>query len=229
MADFFEPKQEETTVEEPKTEEITLNGKTYTQDELSQLVGLGELGREVETKYNTKLDRVYPEYTKSTQAIKDYEAKMAEMEKELLSFKEKAGTELSQEELRAKAIAEAEGLGLVHSGNVKKFIAEYIEGSKLLDNVSNIAKSAEEKGIKTTPEDILRHMDAEGFRNPEKAFNDLYADKLKAWEAEQVSKLKTPGLVTQNSSSAGSKLPSDVKVTRDNLDQLVAEALTETL
>jgi hypothetical protein len=229
MADFFEPKKEEETTVEEQNNDITLNGKTYTQDELTQLVGLGELGREVETKYNTKLDRVYPEFTKSTQALKEAQEKLDALERERVVLKEQSGSELSPEEMKAKAIAEAEGLGLVHAGNIKRYVAEYMEGAKLLEDVTEITRTAAEKGIKTTPEDLLKYMDAEGFRNPQKAFKDMFEDQLKEWESKQLNNLKTPGLVTQSSSSAGSKVPADVKVDRNNLDQLVAEALAEQL
>ena len=77
--DFFleEPKTEEA---ETEPEKIKLGEKEYTQDELSKLVGLGETANELETKWNTKIDRLYPEYTKATQERKELEDKLKDLE-----------------------------------------------------------------------------------------------------------------------------------------------------
>ena len=90
MPDKFFDKEEERVeekVEEIKEEPQTIKvgEKEYTQEELSRKVGLGELADELESKWNTKIDRLYPEYTKSTQENtelrkfkEDFEAKQAE-------------------------------------------------------------------------------------------------------------------------------------------------------
>ena len=74
MADdnFFKP--EENAEVATEIEKVKVGEKEYSQDELSKLVGLGEKWTETETKFNTKMDRVVPEYTKATQKIKEYEA-----------------------------------------------------------------------------------------------------------------------------------------------------------
>ena len=54
----------------------------------------------------------------------------------------------------------------------------------------------------------------------------MHEDALDSWKEQQLGKTKKPGLVTETSSSAGSKRPAEVKVTRDNLNQLVSEALS---
>ena len=62
--DFFDKPEEK--VDEPKEEEkqeeakVKVGEKEYTQDELSKLVGLGEIGAEAEEKFNVKLDKVWP-------------------------------------------------------------------------------------------------------------------------------------------------------------------------
>ena len=63
MADeFFEDKKMEPQVPEEVTPEvIKLGEKEYSQEELSKLVGLGEQAVELETKWDTKLDRLMPE------------------------------------------------------------------------------------------------------------------------------------------------------------------------
>src|SRR3990167_6033242 len=83
--------------EETKTQEVEkvkVGEKEYTQDELSHLVGLGEVGAELESKWNTKIDRLYPEFTKATQERED-------LRKQVEGFKNQpTGEELSTEENR---------------------------------------------------------------------------------------------------------------------------------
>ena len=45
-------------------EKVKIGEQEYTQEELDRYVKLGKLAQEAEDKYNTKLDRVWPEYTK---------------------------------------------------------------------------------------------------------------------------------------------------------------------
>ena len=84
MADDFYKDEEVTeeveNKEEPET--IKVGDKEYTQDELQKIVGLGEIGLEAEEKYKTKIDRVWPEYTKGQQRLQDLERKVEEYEKE---------------------------------------------------------------------------------------------------------------------------------------------------
>jgi hypothetical protein len=79
--DFFQEDQQ------GESQKIKVGEKEYTQDELNTLVGLGQIAQEVETRYNTKIDRVYPEFTKSQQKLKTYESEIETLRKEKESSK----------------------------------------------------------------------------------------------------------------------------------------------
>ena len=149
---FFkkEEKEEEKAVEEKKEEEksdlIKVGEKEYTQEELSRKVGLGELADELESKWNTKIDRLYPEYTKSTQELSELRKYKEEQERLETEAKAKKGEELTPEEIKKQAIAEADNLGLVHSGNVNSFIASFLQARDLIDDSEAIIALGEEDG-----------------------------------------------------------------------------------
>ena len=203
--------------EEPQT--IKVGEKEYTQEELSRKVGLGELADELESKWNTKIDRLYPEYTKSTQENtelrkfkEDFEAKQAEE-------KLKKGEELSPEESKKQAIAEADKLGLIHSGNVNQFIATFLQARDIRDEASSLLDQAKEDGKPTTSVDeLVDYMFENGFKDPTKAYKDKYDKELDDWKEKQLSKIKSNGMQTLDTSTAGGKEPEPLKL--NNLDSL---------
>ena len=226
MTDFFKKEEkEEKPVEEIKVEEtkepekVKVGDKEYGQEELSRLVGLGELGMELETKWNTKLEKVYPEFTKATQERDTYRKKVEEFEASQVKEKAAKGEELSPEELKKQALTEAEGLGLVHSGNVNQFIANYLSARDLIDDTEAVIAQAEEDGKpKTTTEDLLAHMETTGIKSPEKAYKDKFETELDELKEKKLSSIKSNGMQTLDGSTAGSKEPEIPKFT--NLDSL---------
>lgn len=210
----------------------------YTLEELSGLVQDGQFKREIEEKQNTKLDKVFGEYTKLTQAQKDWAAKEADYEKKLAEATkpavdaDKAG-ELTPE-IIAQAKAEAKKIGLLSEEDVKeyfdkKFPEMYSQQrayDKIIDTANDYAKEID--GNDGRPafvvEDVFGHMKETGIRDPYKAYKDLHEEKLDEWKAKQLSK-KGSDFVTEPSSSAGGKTPPEVRPTRDNLDDLLKEAI----
>jgi hypothetical protein len=226
MADkFFEDKEEMEDNQEPQ--KIKVGEAEYTQDELNELVGLGKLGKEVEEKYNTKLDRVYPEFTKNSQKVKDYESELEKLRAEKAERERDPKAQLTPEELREKALQDAEKIGLVHQGNVSAFIRREMQIAKLEQDVQSLVAEAAEKGIKTSDLAIVEHMEKEGFKDPRKAFKDMFEDQLAKYDREQEEKLKQEGLVTNDVSTAGFKLPREIKLDKSNLHKYVEEALQE--
>ena len=69
MDNFFDDPKDPVVVDQPT--KIKVGEREYSESELADLVKMGELGREVEEKYNTKLDRVYPEFTKKSQRVRE--------------------------------------------------------------------------------------------------------------------------------------------------------------
>ena len=223
MGTFFEePKKEEEKVEEKKEEKselIKVGEKEYTQEELSRKVGLGELADELESKWNTKIDRLYPEYTKSTQELSELRKYKEEQERLATEAKAKKGEGLTPEEIKKQAIAEADSLGLVHAGNVNKFIGSFLQARDLIDDSEAIITKAVEEGKpKTTTEDLLAYMDETGIKNPDLAYKAKFEKELDTWKQEQLAKVKSSDMKTLDASTAGSKEPEIPKLT--NIDSL---------
>jgi len=226
-ADFFEePKAE--TPEVPVEEKIKLGDKEYTQSELQDLVGIGEKTREIETNLNTKIDRVYPEYTKATQKNREYEAKIKDYETKT------ATPQLDEESIR-QAKEAAKKIGIVTDDGIAEFVSKnfrqmYMQeraAEKLLDDCRDFEKDMDgtDGRPKFKTEEILQYMQETGIRNPEKAYKDKYEKEVDSWKEGKLGQARKSGMVTETGSTAGGKEPTKVRVTRDNLDQLIKEAL----
>ncbi len=228
MADYFEKEEEQKPVVEAQPEKIKLGEKEYSQDELSQLVGLGESYREIETKYNTKLDRVWPEYSKSQNRVKELEAEM-----EKIKQAQSAPKDLDENSIK-EAKEAARKIGLVTDEqfadfmgkNFRQFYQQERAAERLLDDCKDFEGEYDGKdgrpAFKT--EEILNYMNETGIKNPELAYKTKYEPQLDSWKATELSKAKKPGLTTVTDTE-GYKVPSNVKVTRDNLQDLIREQL----
>lgn len=226
MADFFnkeEEKKEEKTEEIKTSEEqqqlIKVGEKEYTQEELSRKVGLGELADELESKWNTKIDRLYPEYTKSTQELVELRKFKEEQDKLATEVKAKKGEELSPEEIRKQALAEADKLGIVHTNNVYQFIDAYLQARDMKEDAEVLIAEAKESGKPTaTVDELFKYMEETGIKNVELAYKTKFELELDKWKEAQLEKMKNGEMKTLNASSAGSKQPEPPKLT--NLDSL---------
>ena len=216
MADFINTdEQSEETPQEP--EKVKVGEKEYTQEELSKLVGLGEIGLEAEEKYNVKIDKIWPNHQQTINEKQRLERELDEARQQQTKAKAETGEELSPEEVAKQARVEAKKLGLISIEDVNEYIDRRIEAINLKEETESIVGEAEEKyGIKTSEDAIYNHMVDTGIRNPQKAFKDLYEEKLDAWKEKQLESLKKPGMVTEDSSDAGAKQPKSEPVNKDN-------------
>jgi hypothetical protein len=219
----------EDTQDQVVVERIKVGEDEYTQDELTQLVDLGKIGREAEEKFGTKIDRVWPEYTKKSQYAKELESKVQDYETRLsqsASQKQSQGEELSPDEARRVARQQAKELGLVTTEDFDQYYMNRRAAERLIDDSeSTIQKMTADGFPKTTVDQLLRHMDETGIRQPGKAYKDMFEteiDEIK--EKKYVGLTKKSSLVTGERSFAGSKSPMPTKVTDDNIGQLLAEA-----
>jgi hypothetical protein len=226
MADnknFFEEPQEEIQ-EEPQT--FKLGDKEYSQDDLSRLVGLGEIASEAEEKYKTKIDRVWPEYTKATQKMSDYERKIAELEAKVTqpTQQQPSNMELTAEQ-KALARKQIEDLGFGQD-NFRAIVREELAAKELLSDIDSLMFDAKENGQPvTTQRELLQHMSETGIKNPAKAYKDMFETELDAIKEKKIAEIRPQGMTTTHGSQAGGKQPAPVKVTRANLNDLVASAL----
>lgn len=223
MADFF---QDDTTVQE--VEKIKVGEKEYTQDELNTLVGLGEIAQDVETRYNTKIDRVYPEFTKSQQKLKGYESELEELRKLKESNQNKPQAQWTDEQkaLVKQQLQDVLGGEVVTNKQLEEWYSSRRSGERLLEESQEL--EGEIDGLDGRPkfktEEILQHMQETGIRNPMKAYKDKYEPELDKWREGELLKAKPNGMVTQMGSNSG-KQPVPVKVTKENLEKLMSEAL----
>lgn len=223
MADFFKPKEEEPT---PTEQKFTIGDKEYTQDELNDLVSKGNQYSEIETKFNTKLDKVVPDYTRASMEASEWKKKYADLEQAQLREKMNQGAQLSPDEIRMRARQEAVNLGLMTDETTPALIRAEIAGYELRKETDSVVGELDEMGIKADPKIILKYMDAADLDNPQDAVDQLYGGQIKNWQAEQLNKQKPEGLYAERGSEAGGfKLPEDVKVNDGNLMELFKQAV----
>src|ERR1035437_2250465 len=69
------------------SENFTINGQEYSPEEATNLVELGNKYKKIESDLNTSLDKVYPEYTKTSQENKTLKEQLAERDTQLEELK----------------------------------------------------------------------------------------------------------------------------------------------
>lgn len=212
MADtFFDDGATQETPQEPS--KVKVGEREYTQEELSALVGLGETAREIELKQNTKLDRVFPEFTKSRQELKDLKGELEELRSTQERFKQAITGENEApdpEALKAQAIEQARSLGLVTKEDAMQAAFEAVRAKETLDEIKAINKDAESNGKpRVDPKELLDWMGQNGLENASVTvgYKLKYENELDAWKQNKLEGIKQPGFETQSSSTAGSKEP----------------------
>jgi len=214
-------------------EKVSVGGKEYSSQELESLVGLGQIAKEVETSQNTKIGNLYPEFTRSRQELKSVREEL-----EALKAQAEQRTKLPENEEQAikEARDAAKKLGLVSVDDFKEVLGKhyrdfYVQeraAEKLLDDVMGL--QGEVDGSDGRPafvaEDILEYMRDTGVKSPKAAYSLKFEGELLKWKEQQLTKAKKPGMATMET-MPGVKQPAEVKITKDNIHQLVSEALNE--
>ncbi len=213
------------TKDEGKSEEpemVKVGDKEYSQEDLGNLVGLGQQFQEIEKKQGQPVDDIIKSWGDRGNRIGELKTQVSELEKQEITKKEEAGQQLSPEELQKKVIAEAETMGLIHKGNIDKYIDARNEAGQILANVNSVVDQAKKDGKpETDAEALVKHMQETGIKQPEKAYKDLFETELDAWKEKQLKKIDKPKLATEDTSGAGSKEPAPQKVNKGNLDDLL--------
>jgi len=243
--DFFNKNTDDTTDQsdaadaEAQEEMVKVGDNEYTQEELSRLVELGGMAQEAEEKYNTKLDRVYPEFTKKSQKVKEYEQKLEELEAKIQegqSQPERPPQGPYDEKAVAEAKQAAKALGLVTDEDFDAYLDKHFrtryaverQAEKLVDDTKRLEKELDGKDGRPAfdAEEILMYMQENpGFTDPMKAYKDKYEEQIDAWKEKKYAEKKRPATYTQSASSAGRKTPAPVKITKDNLQSAIREQL----
>lgn len=208
----------DTPVIVPEPAKIKIGEEEFDLEQAQRLVSLGKIGLEAEEKYNTRLDRVWPEFTKTKNEMKELHNQM--------QVRAEPQADPNDEMEKAKAVLK--NLGFMTKEEAQSLTQtqyrQYREAEKVLESTQ--ALEAKYNGTdgrpKANAEDLLMYMQETGIRNPEVAYKIKYEDELDSWRSKQIK--KKPGLTTETAVQAD-KQPSDVRPNPDNLLSMISEAL----
>lgn len=218
------------TIDTTTDEKIKVGEKEYSQDELNNIVNLGETAHEFETKWNRKIDQFYPDYTQKSQRLAELERQEADRAKAELDRKAQEGN-LSPEEERRLALDKAKEWGFVTRDDfeteVNKTVLNTLAAKEIISTAQTVISGAVEKGQpKETVDGLIAYMQETGVRDPEKAYKLKHEAEIDTWKEAQLGKIKQPGLDTQTGSSAGAKQPPAPTIpTKDTLNSEVERFL----
>lgn len=240
MADYFAQEDEQTTPDESQEQEentFTVGDDTYTQEELQALVEKGRFAQEVEEKQNTKLDRVFPEYTKTSQELKKAKEELEQLRAQAEQSQTQQTGDMDESQIK-QAQEAARKIGLVTMQDfedlMSKSFSKYYASEKSVDQRMQEGRELEKQidGSDGRPkfdmQDMAEWMSENNYGNLsfEDAYTLRYKQNLNKWQEDQIQSSKRGGMETMTGSTAGSKQPANVKVTRDNLESLIDESLS---
>lgn len=220
---------------------IVINGQEYSTEDIQSALEVKNKAGELESKWNTKLDSLMPEYTRLTQERSQWQSEKQQLQQQIAHFQQKQdrGTDTEADFEKAKEAARKLGIPLKEDlekeGYVKKDdLEKYLEERDLKrSQVESILKKADELEQQIDGSDgrpkfnkkmVLAWAQAYGKTDLMEAYKDMHGDVLKEWEATQVESKKNPSLKTIKPSS-GKKEPSDVRPNDDNVKDMLREQL----
>ena len=211
----------------------------YTQEQLEELVNFGKLAKEAEERYDTKIDRVYPEFTKKSQLIKEYEQKIQDYESKFKEFETKNTQPAYNDDEQVRLAKEAakkiglltkediEELGLITKDRFNQEYNQVRQAEKLLDGMNKYSKELD--GTDGRPkfdiDEILEYMNETGIQDYKVAYKVKYDDQLSEWKTRELQKSRKSGLYTEESQTFADKAPRETKTTRNNLSDSIRQAL----
>lgn len=227
--------QEEQEKQEEQQEEVKIKvgDQEYSQDELDRLVSLGKIGVEAEEKYNTKLDKVWPEFSKTKNEYKQLKEEL-EQTKSQVQQKVEQGDQLPEEGVK-QAQEAARKLGIVLEPDFEKRLGDsfrkyYVQeraAEKLLEEGKELEREITGKDgrPKFDLEKTLTFMSQNpGFKEIKKAYEAMHPEELAEWRADQILKGKKKGISTLEDTPSD-KQPQEVRLNNDNLAKALEEAL----
>lgn len=222
---------------------IVINGQEFDPADAQELIELGTKTRDFESKWNTSLDKVYPDYTRATQKA----ARADELERELEETKRQAAEfqakldRASTPKAQADVIKAAREAGLAdqewlrEQGYMTKADVEQMLSARKTEEqqANEVLKKADELESKIDGSDgrqpfikeaVLAYAYTYGITDLEEAYEKMNERLNTAWKQREIDKAKTKGLTTQT--AGGSKNPpSTGKVDDSNVRDLLKEAL----
>lgn len=234
MNKFFDDEEEKE--EEQEVQKIKLGDKEFTEDELKSYVDKGNKVDEYEKKYNTSFDKAWSAYGRTTQENSELKTKLTDLESKINQPVIPTNADMDPV-VKAQAIEAAKKLGLVTKEDLssvpnkevfKEWYQEQRQAEKLLDEMESlegkINGSDGRPAFKT--DEVLSYMQSNGVSNPMAAYKIMHEESLDKWKESKLKESRGRGFVTETQGGGtGDKRPSEVKVTKDNIEDLLAEAL----
>lgn len=225
-------------------EKISINGQEYSPEEAQEFIELGRRARQIESDLNTSLDKVYPEYTKTSQRLKGVEQEKVELAQQLEDLKRqseerKVKAELPEDADAIRGNARKYGIltedavkerGYLTKDQVDKLFEERETKQRLINQVNQEADdlSKEIDGadgrMRFNKKATMAYAATYGFNNLREAYEDMNSDANAAWKERQIAKAQRPGLTTLKGGTK-TKEPEKPKVTNDNWNQMWDELL----
>jgi len=212
------------------TDKIQLGDMEFDTDELQELVSAGQKLREFEEGQGQSLEDMNKSWGRRGQQIGELKQQIQEYESKLTSYTNPTTPESQEIEQAKQTLGNLMNeLGYVKKDEILTEVNAINEGRALLGEMQSLESQKNPYGAEELPkfetQQILEHMQETGIRNPERAYKDLYMDEIAEWKAEEKMKSRPSGLHTE-SGNAGNKQPSEVKVTAQNLEDMVRESLS---
>ena len=223
---------------------VVINGQEFTPDEAQELIETGRKTHEYEQKWNVKLDNVWPKYGEVTTNYKTVEQERDQARQELSEFKAKQQQQVETPADVQAAREAAKKLGIVLDEDVKgKYVAKdeletwYTDRrakekadeeavKSVLNEADKIAEEVKKSGspVRFNKKAVLAYASAYGKTDLREAYDEMNADDLAPWKESQLAAKKGSSLRTL--SGGNKKQPEDVRVTNDNVKELLHESLT---
>lgn len=213
------------------SENFTINGQEYTPEDATNLIELGNKYKKIESDLNTSLDKVYPEYTRTSQENKTLKEQLAERDTQLEELK-KVKEELPEDKQAIRKSAREAGLvdedllkerGYMTKDEVKEFLNQDKSQQKLVDNILTKATGLEKTidgsdgRVPFDSDAVLAYASVYNIDDLEEAYDKMNTKGNAKWKEAQLEKEEKPGLTTLR--GGGKKEPEPSKVTDANFKE----------
>ncbi len=223
-------------------EQIIINGQEYSPEDAGNYLELGKKYKDLESKLNTSLDKVYPEYTRATQRNKELEDQLASelQQREALTKKQAEPRDPldPRDPVNIRKAARDVGLadvdylkeqGYVRKSDLDEYFTTRQTQQKLVDNILTKASSLENKidgsdgRVPFDSDAVLAYASAYNIEDLEDAYDRMNTKGNARWKNEQLAKVERQGLTTLKGGDRNKREPVAPKVTDDNFGQLWEE------
>lgn len=218
-------------------EKVIINGVEYDPSDAQQLVELGTKTRDFEKQWNTSLDKVYPDYTRTTQELSTAKREREELQAKIKGFEEKAKQAETPEE-QTKALNALRAIGGLDRDTAKKefvsreeldsYFATKNKEQKDSDQIIDLGKkfqseiNGDDGRLPYNAKAVLAYANTysffDGRRSYEQSLKDAYDEMAGSqndkWKQAQIDAARKPGLQTLK--SAGIKgAPEEKSITTE--------------